>query len=615
MVFNGEVILQYFMVATTEVPVAVISFVTPNIQSLPLKIQTVIGASVPSVTPATQIGAITVGDSGGNGTQIVDGYFPTKKATVNDNGGFIVSTAQDKFRDAFFTYDTTSNWKTIQTGSGMAITTAGALNGARYLNIATGVATNSETIIQSNKTFRVPFKVAFGLSISQRIINQEFFVEMVSVDANGNVETDSTFASTNLNNALNAISLKFDNVTAANAQYITRGFGISELNSGAVSFGGTTIATGGSPNFIPATYFEINPDTEQIVFNAFSIDSLTAPTGFFKRTQNLPDPSKNYAIRIRVRNLGTAPASTTDFRLHFVRMLDSTRVTVDLSRHMGRTTDVASSIPMVLTTALPIGANTIGNLNTVTTVTTVSTLTTLANGQTAHSSASTGSPVRVGGRVLPVTPDLTLVAGDASDLGITTAQQALIKPYSSSELDYNFNGVITNSTTANVFKNAAGASLRNYITCMVLNSDALATASQLVIKDGAIITALVASNTFTSATHDYKIGDAVIFSNIASYTGIVINTLYYVLTVPSTTTYTLSATPNGSTLVVTGTGNATSNRILFNTKIQTSGLLSPIDIQFPTPLRGTPNSTLDIQTTTASVTGSVFYNIQGYVGF
>ncbi len=64
------------------------------------------------------------------------------------------------------------------------------------------------------------------------------------------------------------------------------------------------------------------------------------------------------------------------------------------------------------------------------TVTTLTTLTTLANGQTAHSSASTGSPLRVGGRVLPVTPDTTLVAGDASDLGITTGQQALVKLYS-----------------------------------------------------------------------------------------------------------------------------------------------------------------------------------------
>lgn len=237
------------------------------------------------------------------------------------------------------------------------------------------------------------------------------------------------------------------------------------------------------------------------------------------------------------------------------------------------------------------------------------------SGQTLHSaSIGANNPFRTGGAVAPATPDLTLVAGDAANTMMTTGQQEVGKPYAPGEWDFTFNGVITNSTTASVFKNAAGASIRNYVTSIVVNSDALATASEIVIKDGAVTSSSVSANVLTSGTHDYKIGDAVVFSAIGSYTGIVAGTTYYVLTVPSATTYTLSVTANGSTLTVGGSGSATSNRILFRSKLQTTSF-GPASFTFPTPLRGMTNGTLDFQCVTASVTGSVYYNISGYIGF
>lgn len=235
-------------------------------------------------------------------------------------------------------------------------------------------------------------------------------------------------------------------------------------------------------------------------------------------------------------------------------------------------------------------------------------------GTVANSSASSGAPVRIGGRVAPTTPDLTFAAGDVADVMISSGQQVIEKPFAPAEYDYTFNGVVTNSTTALVFKNAAGATTRNYVTSIVVNSDALATASEIVIKDGAVSSTSVSANVLTSGTHDYKIGDAVVFSGVGSYTGISTATTYYVLTVPSATTYTLSTTPNGSTATITGSGTATSNRILFRSKLQTTSF-GPASFVFPTPLRGMPNGTLDFQCVTASVTGSVYYNISGYIGF
>lgn len=275
----------------------------------------------------------------------------------------VVGTARDKFRDEFFTFDTVNNWEVIQTGTNQSLSVDGTTGGARYLRIVTGIDANQETIILSRKSFKMPFKLAFCLSMSQRIVNQEVFVELVSVNSAGVVETDATFPSTNLNNALNALSWKFDAVTATSAIYLVRGYGVSELASVSTAFTVSTAATGTSPNFLPAGIWEINGDMEESVFNTRSIDSLSAIAALQKRTQYIPDSSKDYKIRIRVRNLATPPASTTDVRLHSVRLLDTTRFTVDFARYMGRGTDASDAMPVLLTGALPAGAATIGAVN------------------------------------------------------------------------------------------------------------------------------------------------------------------------------------------------------------------------------------------------------------
>lgn len=257
------------------------------------------------------------------------------------------------------------------------------------------------------------------------------------------------------------------------------------------------------------------------------------------------------------------------------------------------------------------------NLN-VTATGTLTAVTTLANGQTAHSTASTGSPLRIGGRVMPTTPDLTLAVGDASDLGMTLDQQGVVKMFAPSEYDYTFNGAFTNSTTANVFKAAAGASIRNYVSEISVTSDALATATEVWVEDANITFAsqTIASNIITSsAVHDLKIGDAVNFT-ASTITGITAGTIYYVLTVPATNTLTLSATPNGSTLAISGTSvTGAAQRILYRAKISTTGALTPVLLTFATPLRGTPNGAIDIRGVTATVTGAIYYNVHGYLGF
>lgn len=108
---------------------------------------------------------------------------------------------------------------------------------------------------------------------------------------------------------------------------------------------------------------------------------------------------------------------------------------------------------------------------------------------------------------------------------------------------------IVNTTTAVTIKAAATRSdpfsatksLRNYVTGVSINADALGAATEVVIRDGA-----------------------------------------------------------GGT-------------VLWRVKIQTGGL--PLThIVFPSPLRSSPNTLLEVVTLTASVTGGVYFNATGYVG-
>lgn len=378
----------------------------------------------------------------------------------------VVGTARDKFRDGFFSFDTAQSWDLVSLGAGMSWAVDGVSGGARYLKVVTGVTPSSETIILSKASFRLPAKLAVGLSMSQRIANQEVFVELVGVDDTGVVESDATYPSTNLNNALNCAAIKVDGTTAANALSIVRGYGISELAQASSAYV-TTAATGVSPNFLPAGFYEINADMEEVVFAARSIDSLASITGLNKRTQCLPDPLKQYKVRLRVRNLGTAPASSTDVRFHFVRVLDTTRLSVDMTRYMGRSNDPGDSIPVVLNHTPSVSVS--GNPAVV--------------GAAAEDAAASGNPVLVGGVVRTAVAPTSLVAGDVCRTTMTNGGAAVVKLNSVPETDWQYTGALT--TAAAVAAKAAGAAgIRNYVTDISYQNTS-ATATTVLLQDGA----------------------------------------------------------------------------------------------------------------------------------
>lgn len=554
---------------------------------------------------------------------------------------------------------------TVATGAGINISqTAGTL----VINANTTV--NAETILRSTQSFQGPFALKYSAVLSQRIANNNFYVEMVdlvgdnlSITVNSSTSVTVTIPGTTLDatsvgqsiyigalagftgvtaipgryaiasvsgNAVtftvagwatgagntgtcslfgyNYHQIVYNGVTATNAGYQT------QRNGWANTLATATINTTASPGHLGIATMENGVAAYADQLLATTTSNPQAMRGSF--VQLFPDPNITLYLQIRCVNGSTAPASNTAFTMSVLSVENYTSQPTFITS----TSQQSFNSPLPVQFAPNVGTTPAFNVSqyggTAVVNGGVAGMPAVA-GNIAHSAASTANPLQVGGRVMPATPDLTLTAGDVAYDGMTTQNQKLVKQFAPADYDYTFLGSIVNTTTPAVFKAAAGASIRNMVTGVVINNDALSSATEIVIRDGAVTMAAQTPTTnilTASATEDFKIGDQIVFS-ASTFTGITVGVPYYVLTTPSTTTYTLSATPNGSTLTVTGTNvTGTANRILFRTKVQPTASAVPTVIQFATPLRGNPNSTLDIQSVTATP-GNIYYNIQGYIGF
>ena len=496
------------------------------------------------------------------------------------NAGVIVTPAQQKlFRTTFA--KTLSNadsefFTTVATGVGQTISQSSG-----NLVIASGITVNSETILRSTSSFAGNILARIQILLSQRIVNQSFFVELVDVIGDNLVATASSatsltvtipsnpFTADNIGQsmyignigaglsgvpnryAINAVSGNnvtftvvgfavatgtvslfgwnyyhtiYSGVTATNAFYDAQRKG---WNSGDTTL---TINTTASPGHMLIMNNEDGNSfvSDQLIASSTAVQSTVRGS----RVVNLPNEDATLYLQIRCLNGSVAPATTTTLTIGTSSIENYT--TTPVSTYNVKAQGLASSTPVNVINTPPVTISS-------GTVTTVTAVTTLSNGQTAHSSASTGSPVRVGGRVNTAL-DTTLIQGDASDLFITSAGQSITKNFGSAENDWQYAAAasgILNTTTAVTIKAAGAASVRNYITGITIMAEALGAATEFVIRDGAAGT------------------------------------------------------------------------VIYRTKIPTTGL-STTNIKFPTPLKGTAATLLEVATLTASVTGAVYFNAQGY---
>lgn len=221
-----------------------------------------------------------------------------------------VKSVQRKFRDSFPGTSLNAQYWSSTIGPGGAVSVAGG-----GLTIGSGTTANSETSVISREVFTVPFRVSFGLTLSQRIADQSFYVELVSVDA-----------TTLVPDGLHKCAWLFDSTTATSAKYIVQNSGITELVSGS-----STVPTTAS-----GSLYEIEPFADECWFHGGSLDSTNGRSNSYRRHQQIPDPNALYTLRFRWKNGAIAPVSNTNAVLQFVAIQDYAELTAEITAGRGQ---------------------------------------------------------------------------------------------------------------------------------------------------------------------------------------------------------------------------------------------------------------------------------------
>lgn len=243
-----------------------------------------------------------------------------------DGEKLIVSTSRGKIFDNFATFNTSpaGKWELLQTGPGMTITgpVGGAVaGGGPYINISSGTTAGSKTVLLwRGEAVRMPFDLRYQVTASQRVANNQFLIGFVEVDDAEAIVTSTQFSTADeVLNARNAVFHRHDGTVATtfNLRVRAGGSALDILASAA----GTTAATGTGPNFICQNYFGLIAERDRIGTRAWGQNVLTNTGGQVSYDRLALDPTKNYRLAVIVENTG-APASSTDWRLHAINMLD-----------------------------------------------------------------------------------------------------------------------------------------------------------------------------------------------------------------------------------------------------------------------------------------------------
>ena len=357
-------------------------------------------------------------------------------------GASTVQTVTAKFRENFpgAAIDT-AIWDTA-VGTGGSLSVSGGV-----LTMASGTTANAVTSIITRQVFSVPFRLSIGLSLSQRIANQSFIVELVSIGDDG------------LPDGKNHAAWVFDGTTATQAKYEVRNNGLTALTSAA-----STVPTTASTQL-----FEIEPYADECWWHGSAVDSTGNRTNSYRRQTQSPDPNALYEVRLRWVNGAVAPASSTNALVSFVTVTDYAEITAEITAGRGQAS----------------GGQAIATVFTGSTATGTSSLS--IQGPAAHDAGISGNPLRIAGRGISAAYT-TVTSGDVTDL-ITTLQGALItKPFQIPELEWSYaaaSGGVVNTTDV-VLAAAAGSGLRRYVTSLQLkNVNAVAT--EVVLKDGSTV--------------------------------------------------------------------------------------------------------------------------------
>lgn len=348
-----------------------------------------------ATSPITATSALPVAGIGAGIPAYSDNYLPVSQLPAHSlRIGFdrVFSNAVD-----------TNQLTLLQTGSGQ---TVNQTNGS--LVITTGTTANAETIIRSLETVEASIIMRFSTLLSQRIANQNFYIELVDVIGDSlsytlNSATSMTitipsnpFTSANVGQAfwvstntlvtaasqrVTIASVSGNNVTVTGAGWPASGSGTVDVfgwNYHQCLFTGTTAtnmnfdaqrngwASGATTATINTTASTTVPtyavaDGEVVVFDqtGASATGLEA-TQRGSRVRNVPDSDVPLYLQIRCLNGTSAPASTTTWTVGFVDIQHCATAPVTLQNVSPMSSNTGLPVNLVgsITQTVTLSANT-----------------------------------------------------------------------------------------------------------------------------------------------------------------------------------------------------------------------------------------------------------------
>lgn len=244
-----------------------------------------------------------------------------------------------------------NDWTILSMGTGQSVAVAGSV-----ATIAAGTTASAETILRCTKTFTVKTIVRFIVQLSQRIANQNVYLEVVNA-------AGTTYARWNI-----------DGVTATSAKAESANQGTANTPVA------VTIPTTASYNT-----FELYLDFDQCLHNCTVSNSNTVKGASTLFDRLIPQTGESYYAQIRVTNAVGAPATNTNVLVDAVLFEDLTMVGVEIMRAGG---DVNSATALA-TYARGGTVDTVTNVTTLATVTTANTVS--KNVHNADTAANLGS--------------------------------------------------------------------------------------------------------------------------------------------------------------------------------------------------------------------------------
>lgn len=261
----------------------------------------------------------TTGGSGGGGdassaNQLIE---INRLEQIRDNlpsaeNPSLIRSMLKKWREEFNGDILSNDWISNQVGSGQSITVS-----ASELTINAGTIANAETIITSTQSFKIPFRVLFTFTLSQRIFNQEFYLEIVN------------------SNRTHRASILLDSTSS----------GIIKLNCANEnnSTGSISISSSLTSNYIIAE-LDINSDEVNLYTRTANSNNGRLSSSAVA-TRQIPDPNLDYFVCIRAKNLTTAPSSNTTLKIDAIVVQDIEEITAEITAGRG-SSGLNQSIPV-----------------------------------------------------------------------------------------------------------------------------------------------------------------------------------------------------------------------------------------------------------------------------